>query len=420
MKRLTAILLLTLLNALAFGQIATDTVYRSDVKSVVLTTGGLELERPLLRMGPTNKTTERLLLRFDVLNAQSERFRYRIRHCDADWRPDDLMASDFISGMEDGAIEDFDFSFNTLQPYVSYHQYLPGSFSAFTASGNYLLEVYSEADPGSVILSRRFYVVEELTRIEMTVGKPTGAYGNVFNDQELTVGITPLQGSFLPATPQFYQVVAQQNRRIDNCRSLKFSGYSGGKMMYQWQRENTFAGGNCFRYFDLSDLNANLYHVQRVERWGGEIFVFLQPDEDRSRKAYTQVSALNGGMKINIRNRTNPLFEADYVWVNFSLPLPYPFMNGSVHIVGDLTDWSLGENSRMEWQPTYRAYTKRMLLKQGYYSYQLLFLPVGEHEANTATLEGDHYVTQNSYAVFVYLRQPGARYDRLVGFREMK
>ena len=56
-----------------------------------------------------------------------------------------------------------------------------------------------------------------------------------------------------------------------------------------------------------------------------------------------------------------------------------------------------------------------MLIKQGYYSYQLLFLPTGESEALTATLEGDHYVTPNSYTIYVYYRSPDARYDRLVG-----
>ena len=74
----------------------------------------------------------------------------------------------------------------------------------------------------------------------------------------------------------------------------------------------------------------------------------------------------------------------------------------------------------MEWNSKYKAYTKRLLLKQGYYAYQLLFLPAGEKEGLTATLEGDHYAMSNSYTAYVYLRLPGARYDRLVGLKEFR
>jgi len=63
-----------------------------------------------------------------------------------------------------------------------------------------------------------------------------------------------------------------------------------------------------------------------------------------------------------------------------------------------------------------KAYTLRLHLKQGYYAYQLLFVPVGETQGRTDVLEGDHYEMNNTYSVYVYYRAPNDRYDRLVGY----
>ena len=105
--------------------------------------------------------------------------------------------------------------------------------------------------------------------------------------------------------------------------------------------------------------------------------------------------------------------------MNISLPMSRPYLNRSVHVVGGLTQWRMDEYSRMEWQPQYKAYTLRLLLKQGYYSYQILFCPTGETVGLTATLEGDHIETPNDYHLYVYYRAPGDRYDRLLSSRTL-
>lgn len=406
------------ITQLAISQIAIDTVWSEEVKTVTLTRGGMELERPLIRLGGIGETQERLLLRFDILWPQPKEMRYRIRHCDAEWRVDNLEGAEYMSGPVEGDIENYQASFGTKRDYTNYYQSIPHPFSQFIASGNYVVEVYERENPDSMILTRRFCVYEDLTAIEIGVGKPGGAKGDILRDQEVSVGVTLREGSYLPLQGDYYRVEVQQNRREDLKRVMPFNGYIGSTLMYRWSDANVFPGGNTFRYFDISNLWAAMYHVQRIDEWGGEIFAFLQPEEDRSKGVYTQYSSLNGGMKINARDRRDSQIEADYVWVNFSLPMQKPLLTGSIHIVGDITDWNLGDVSRMEWNQKYRAYTKRMLLKQGYYSYQLIFKPAGEEEGLTSTIEGDHYAMPNSYAVFVYYLQPGRRYDRLVGVKE--
>lgn len=406
------IMLCLLLGGVAmrgYCQQVKDSVYRSDVHAVYLVRNGVDLSAPYVRMD----SDDRLLLRFDVLGEQPEDFRYRIRHCNWDWEVDALDPIDYVNGFEEGAVENYQLSFTTMQSYVNYYQVVPSRYTSFVASGNYLLEVFLADVPDSIILTRRFWVYEDEAAVEMTVGTPTTVWGNVKRDQELSVVVAAR--STIVLQPAQLKVMAQQNGRSDMVRTLPFAGYQQDKLAYRWQQSNVFPGGNTFRYFDISNLHSAMYHVARLDSYGGESFAILQPDEDRSRKPYTTEQVLNGGSKVNIVNRNNPQIEADYVWVNFSLPLKQPYLDGGVYIVGDLTNWLFNEESRMEWNPKYKAYTKQLLLKQGYYSYQLIYKRIGEAEGRTDAIEGDHCETPNVYTVYVYLRAPAGRYDRLIG-----
>ena len=160
-----------------------------------------------------------------------------------------------------------------------------------------------------------------------------------------------------------------------------------------------------------------MYNVQNVEEYGGETFVMLRPEEDRSKKHYLSEKTLNGGMKVNIQSRQRPALEADYVWVNISLPMEQPWLDKSVYVVGQLTDWKVDSTSRMEYIPQFKAYVKRLLLKQGYYAYQLL---VTGPPSATELLEGDHVETPNTYTIFIYHREPNDRADRLLSVRQIR
>ena len=128
-------------------------------------------------------------------------------------------------------------------------------------------------------------------------------------------------------------------------------------------------------------------------------------------------------MKVNVWDRQNKTLQADYVWVNISLPMAQPMLDRSVYVVGQLTDWKLDSASRMEYIPEYKAYVKRLLLKQGYYSYQLLATSyesgAKSGESATERLEGDHRETPNTYTIFVYHREPSDRADRLIAVRKI-
>ena len=399
-----------------YAQVVTDSNWREDVKTVTLYKNGVEGERPVLVLG----SEDRLLLRFDVLGAEVEGYRYKIQHCDSRWQVDELEPYEYMNGFEEGPINNYNSSFTTLTDYVNYYEYMPSQYSQFLISGNYVVTVTRQDEPDSVLLTRRFCVVEGSLKADVSVGVP---YDNVsiFERREVDVALKEnrdYRGSMLPPTlnPAYFRVVVQQNGRTDNMRELPFGGYESGVLCYRYKNENVFEGGNTFRYFDISNIRTAMYNVVQIEEYGGEWYAMLRPLEDRSGKSFITEQTLNGGMKVNVWDRTNKQTEADYVYVNFMLPMRSPFMNGSVHVVGELTQWKLDEGSRMEYDPEMQAYRLRLLLKQGYYAYQLLFVPTGESRGLTETLEGNHYEMPNDYRVYVYYRGLNDRYDRLVAY----
>ena len=88
---------------------------------------------------------------------------------------------------------------------------------------------------------------------------------------------------------------------------------------------------------------------------------------------------------------------------------------GDIFIDGDLTQRRLDPLSRMVWNNATGRYELSLLLKQGAYNYQYLFVPSGAERGETAPVEGDNYQTVNEYTVRVYHRPRGSRSDRLVG-----
>lgn len=393
-----------------------DSAWSEQVKSVQLCRDGIELESPIL----TLDRDEQLSLAFDLLEEQPQDLRYRFIHCDRDWNADELEPYEYYNGFEEQRIDDYSPSFTTIQPYIHYHTLFPSNYERFTLSGNYIVVVYPNNQPDSILLTHRFRVNENLINMTVSVERATSG-GSLHHDQEVTLIIDGTHSNDIGAQnllrPEYLHPIVQQNGRLDNQRELPFTGYTAGKLCYRWTDANLFSGGNNFRYFDISNLRSPIYNVQRIERYGGETHVVLQAEEDRSKKAYRSEETLNGGMKIHIWDRNDANTEADYAWVYFTLPMSRPLLGGSIHIVGSLTQWRLDDNSRMEWNAKQQVYSCRLYLKQGYYAYQLLYLPAGESQGSTTLLEGDHSETTNTYHVFLYSRQPGERFDRLIGVR---
>jgi len=76
--------------------------------------------------------------------------------------------------------------------------------------------------------------------------------------------------------------------------------------------------------------------------------------------------------------------------------------------------------NRFTFDSQLNCYTLKMLLKQGYYNYQILYKLHNKEEYTTKEIEGDHFETKNKYNVFVYHRELGNNYESLIGFSSVE
>ncbi len=138
------------------------------------------------------------------------------------------------------------------------------------------------------------------------------------------------------------------------------------------------------------------------------------PEFPRNANTYSFNEDINGRFIVRRLNSSDPATGADYAWMDFFLKTPeYP--EGDVYVFGQLSDWQVRPDCRLTYDTQTKAYRGKILLKQGYYNYQYVFLPHNSRMADETEIEGSHWETTNEYTILVYHREIGIRYDRLIG-----
>ena len=84
---------------------------------------------------------------------------------------------------------------------------------------------------------------------------------------------------------------------------------------------------------------------------------------------------------------------------------------------GALTGWNANKSNEMTWNFETSRYELSLLLKQGYYNFQYVYVPQGSMVADHKNIEGSFWETENDYQIFVYYKPAAGLYDRLVGYR---
>jgi hypothetical protein len=130
---------------------------------------------------------------------------------------------------------------------------------------------------------------------------------------------------------------------------------------------------------------------------------------------------LNGFSDISTTESINPWWQSDYAEVEFSLATNNPIPNQQVYLMGELTGNQISDSSLMDFDERKGMYYKRLLLKQGYYSYTYVTKDSKQQQAiaNPALTEGNYWETENNYTILVYYRPFGGRHDELVGLRQI-
>lgn len=393
-----------------------DAVYAPNIATVLIYKKGFEMASPVMQLGAEPGLT----LSFDDLDGDLKSYRYTILHCGHDWSlSTDLRESDYLEGYRDGEIREFAYSFNTLISYTHYSLDFPNSDLRPKLSGNYLLVVFT-GDTGHPVFTRRF-LVNEITPVAVT-GDVHQATAMALRNTHQEVDFEVLfNGMNINDPGREIFVVVQQNGRWDNAlRGLRPRFTRAGSLDFNYDQENTFPGGNEFRAFDTKSIIYQSERIRSITNDSGITSVVLLDDPWRGTKNYVTDKEINGRKLIkNEEHTTNSDIEADYTLVTFSLPSPVIVPYGNIYILGALTDWQLNENSRMTYDPAAKKYTRRLMLKQGYYNYLYTVVNAKTGVADLSMTEGNHWETENVYTILVYYRPAGELYDRLIAVADI-
>lgn len=384
--------------------------YKDNIRSIQLYRAGFELSPPVIQF----RSDEKLFLTFDDLEEGVKQYRYTVIHCDAYWNTSQILQMEYIEGFMEDYINDYKYSFNTTIPFTNYVLVFPTDNLRLKKSGNYILKVYDETDrEENVIFTRRFMVVDPRISIDAKVNKTT-SLDERYTHQQVDFKIY-LNGYTITEPYRDLFVTILQNGRWDNAiRDLQPRMIIDNILDYTQIRENTFMGGNEFRYFDMKTLKYNTDRMLAIQYDHEGYQVYLQPDLPRSRN-YRSEEDINGRRLIAVNNSYDPLTEADYAWVHFYLPFPAPLADGNLYVTGALTDWQFNTTALMHYNLEQKAYEAKLLLKQGYYNYAYSFLPNGSDKADISLIEGTFWETENEYSILVYHRRQGDYYDQLIG-----
>lgn len=372
--------------------------------------GDDRLNAPVLTLDDDRKLT----IEFDELADDVRYMRYSVTHCDADWKPSQLVESEYLDGFNEGSIDEYEFSRATTVHYIHYRLELPNDKIRLTASGNYILRVYDESAPEATLLQARFMVTEQSVGLRATVSSHTDVDYNAGHQQlslQLDAGHINVHDAF-----NDFKVIISQNGRLDNERTLLHPlRLQGNTLIYEHQPELIFEAGNEYRRFETVSTHINTMGIEEISYHGPYYHAWVNTDTPRSSDPYLYDSTQHGRYVIREYNSTRPDTEADYLVTHFSLEMPR-IDNADIYIDGDMVSRRLDGRSRLDYNETTGRYETAMLLKQGAYNYQYLVRPTGSGTAHTSAVEGDFYNTVNEYRIAVYHRRPGDRYDRLLGY----
>lgn len=401
MKRLPVLLSCIILATLARGQ---HRVYDPNVHTLQVTLNDNPLLPPVLTLGKAAY----LRISWDEMSHDYHRYTYRLVHCTRDWKPtEDLFESDYLHGANDLPVEDYETSFNTTQTYTHYSMTFPNRDASPLLSGNYKLVIHEDGrEADDPTLEVRFAVVERAMDLSMQVSANTDID---FNDSHQQVSLSLGYGTLAVTNPeeQIHARVVQNRRQSRTVEGMRPDINKAGGLEWRHCRQLIFPAGNEYHKFEILDVNHSGMNVDNM-RWY-EPFHHATLWVDEVPANYLSGEDRNGAFYPRTEDQEDNDTQAEYTVVHFTLQSPQ--LDKDVYVSGN---WSNGETAPeclMQYNDGDGCYEAAVMLKQGYYDYQYI-------TSDGATLQtmGDFWQTENEYQAFVYYREPGGRYDRIVAY----
>lgn len=350
---------------------------------------------------------------FDDLFGNEANYYFEVIHCDYNWFPTDIPKTDYILGMDNQRITDFSNSFNTLQVYTHYRLSFPNQFTQLLKlSGNYMLRILNEDK--EVILSRKFILYENHCTVGVQV-KRSRNLSNIEYKQNLDFAI--LSNDIVFQTPlQNVKVLLLQNGNFHTEIKNIVPQYTiGNQLVYKYDKETQFWGGNEFLYFENKDIRAANNNVAKIGSKNDIYNAFLYTNAARGNQLYTNYEDVNGNFVVKNINGSNNDIEADYAWVYFTLSAPAFRMNKDIYITGMFNNYSLSPEYKMDYNTDKGVFEKAIMIKQGFTNFQYTVADKKGVIDFENAIDGNFYQTENEYTVLVYYKEATDRYQRVIG-----
>jgi Domain of unknown function (DUF5103) len=406
-------------------------IYADDIRTVQLHLQGAPLSLPIVEL---KASTNKFVLEFDLMSDEQKDYWYTIVHCNSDWTPSELETNEYLQTFTEDRITEFYNSQNTLTDYVHYTVRLPNKNVAWSISGNYLLKVWEDDSESSLVLTRRFMVVEPTWRVEAnSVRLSQVAKQNTHHEIDFVVNALKAR---IPNPKSDVKAYILQNGRFDNMIGpLPPYAMVGEQLLYDYQDKIVFPAGKEFRFFGMQQFDFREQNVHSVNKMEDVYEVTLRPEKDYSDKSYqywgdlngrysienngyygrgATKSALDAGRALTIAENEEVMRQCDYAKVLFTLEKNMELDDEDVYVFGELTDWMIKPEFKMKYDNEADLYYCEPLLKQGFYNYEFVKVDKKTQKIDIDGFTGNWYEAANQYTILIYFRTFGERFERIL------
>ncbi|HCN50221.1 MAG TPA: DUF5103 domain-containing protein [Chryseobacterium sp.] len=385
-------------------------VYGQNIQSIQLFNPQTNDETPVIKFG------EQLVLSFDDLTNRSDIYRYTIKHYDRNWNDDNLFYTEFATGSMNALLDQFQYSFNTLQAYTHYKLTFPNDKIQPKISGNYELIVYKDS-ADQPLFKRRFYLVEDMVSLGLNISRIADAKNPNIN-QRVEVKALPKGGDISSNVNSMTLNVIQNNNPNMVITNQKASSVLGNQLLFQ-QMNLVFPGDNEFYYFDNKNMNMAADMVRATEIKDDVNQTYLHPVWAFPLN-YQYQPDVNGAWyyrRNDLGRERDAEREADYSWVHFYLESDP--VDKEIYVLGGFNNFLPSKENQMQYDAATKQYVARIFLKQGFYNY-VLVTKEGNGPLNFGEVNGNFWQTENLYQAFLYYAPFGRNYDGLIGYGEFR